>query len=139
MRLEKSARLEKATEGKYQQKIIIGTHSIYADVAKALSGDALAPDPHELFDASLMACTAITLSMFAERRKMPLESIVINLARDSSEEKNGDYHLALELDFVGALNEEQRQQLFAIVEKCPIHKLMSHGRIHISSQLLNQE
>lgn len=128
-------RLEKAQSGKYQQKISIGVNTIYADVASALGGDDLAPGPHELFDASLMACTAITLSMFAERRKIPLESINIELTRDDSDEKKGDYRLALVLDFVGDLSEEQRQQLFAIVEKCPIHKLMSHGTIHISAAL----
>ncbi len=82
-----------------------------------------------------MACTAITLTMFAERRKIPLDAIHIQLARDNSDEKNGDYRLALDIEFAGDLSDEQRQQLFAIVEKCPIHKLMSHGRIHISSQL----
>ncbi|ACE84931.1 OsmC family protein [Cellvibrio japonicus] len=127
--------LQKATDGKYRQQISIRTHHIYADVSQALGGEDSAPSPHDLFDTSLMSCTAITLTMFAQRRGMPLESINVQLTRDDSQEKQGDYGLSMALDFVGPLTDEQRQQLFAIVEKCPIHKLMSHGRIQIRTQL----
>jgi putative redox protein len=97
-----------------------------------LGGDESAPDPHDLFDSSLAACTAITLTMYAKRKGMPLEAINIELERDNSKEKNGEYGLALKIEFVGDLTDEQKQQLMVIAGKCPIYKLMSQTTISIS-------
>ena len=33
----------------------------------------------------------------------------------------------------GQLSDEQKQQLLGIVEKCPIHKLLSHATINITT------
>lgn len=119
----------------YRQRIRVGAHDIFADVKPDVGGEDTAPDPHELLDSSLAACTAITLSMFAKRRGMPLESINIDIERDDSKEKAGEYNLAMTINFVGALTEEQRAQLLAIVEKCPLHKLLSHATINISTHI----
>lgn len=123
--------LEKASDGIYRQRIRIDGHEIFADVKAAVGGEDTAPDPHGLLDSSLAACTAITLTMFAKRRGMPLDCININIERDSSKEKGGEYNLAMQIEFVGALSDEQKQQLTGIVEKCPIHKLLSHGTFNI--------
>lgn len=127
--------LRKDTNSIYRQHIRIDGHEIFADVKADAGGEDTAPDPHGLLDSSLAACTAITLGMFAKRRGIPLESINIELERDDSKEKSGEYNLSMKVDFIGALTEEQRTQLLAIVEKCPIHKLLSHGKINISTHL----
>lgn len=125
--------LTKDHEGVYRQRISIDEHTIFSDVNASLGGEASAPDPHDLFDSALAACTAITLNMYAKRKKIPLESIDIQITRDNTQEKEGDYSLALDIAFIGNLSEEERAHLMTIVEKCPIHKLMSHGRIHINA------
>lgn len=71
--------------------------------------------------------------MYAKRRGMPLEGINIDIERDASKEKTGEYNLALNIHFVGGLSDEQKQQLLGIVEKCPIHKLLSHATINITT------
>lgn len=129
-------RLQKDLTGIYRQRINVNSHLFFADVGADLGGEDSAPDPHDLLDSSLAACTAITLTMFAKRRGMPLESINVEVVRDSSKEKNGEYNLSLQLEFIGNLTEEQRQQLLAIVEKCPIHKLLSHATISINTQVV---
>lgn len=126
-------KLQKDETGTYRQRISIDSHDVFADVATSLGGEDSAPDPHGLLDSSLAACTAITLTMFAKRRGMPLESINIDIERDSSKEKSGEYNLALNIQFVGSLSDEQKQQLLDIVEKCPIHKLLSHATINVST------
>jgi putative redox protein len=125
--------LEKANDGIYRQRIRIESHEIFADVKTSLGGEDTAPDPHGLLDSSLAACTAITLTMFAKRRGMPLDSINIDIERDDSKEKSGEYNLAMKIELIGNLNEEQKQQLMGIVEKCPIHKLLSHATFNIST------
>ncbi len=125
--------LEKAHNGIYRQRICIESHEIFADVNTSLGGEDTAPDPHGLLDSSLAACTAITLTMFAKRRGMPLDSINIDIERDDSKEKSGEYNLAMKIELIGHLNDEQKQQLMGIVEKCPIHKLLSHATFNIST------
>jgi putative redox protein len=129
-------KLEKDPSGIYRQRITIGDHNLFADVDADLGGENSAPDPHDLLDSSLAACTAITLTMFAKRRGMPLESINASIERDNSKEKSGEYQLTLKLEFIGNLNDDQRQQLSSIVEKCPIHKLLSHATININTQVV---
>lgn len=129
--------LVKDTSGIFRQRISVDGHEFFADVDAGLGGEDSAPDPHDLLDSSLAACTAITLSMFAKRRNIPLASVNIEVKRDDSREKAGEYHLEMEIELEGELSDEQRQQLMSIVEKCPIHKLLSHATIHISSTLVN--
>lgn len=126
--------LQKDQTGIYRQRISVNSHDFFADVGTDAGGENSAPDPHDLLDSSLAACTAITLTMFAKRRGIPLESINIDVARDSSKEKSGEYNLALNIHFVGDLSDEQKQQLLGIIEKCPIHKLLSHATINITTQ-----
>lgn len=126
-------KLQKDTTGTLRQRISIDSHELFADVDTSLGGEDSAPDPHDLLDASLAACTAITLSMFAKRRAIPLDGINIDLDRDASKEKQGEYNLALNIQFVGNLSSEQTQQLLDIVAKCPIHKLLSHASINITT------
>lgn len=126
-------KLQKDTSGTYRQRISVEAHELFADVGTSIGGEDSAPDPHALLDSSLAACTAITLSMYAKRRGMPLDGINIELERDSSKEKSGEYNLALNIHFVGSLSDEQKQQLLGIIEKCPIHKLLSHATINITT------
>ena len=126
-------KLQKAISGTYRQRISVDAHELFADVDTSVGGDDSAPDPHSLLDSSLAACTAITLSMYAKRRGMPLEGINIDIERDNSKEKSGEYNLTLNIHFVGDLSDEQKQQLLGIIDKCPIHKLLSHAAINITT------
>jgi len=126
-------KLHKDSVGTYRQRISVDAHELFSDVDTNIGGENSAPDPHDLLDSSLAACTAITLSMYAKRRGIPLEGINIEIERDASKEKSGEYNLALNIHFIGDLSDEQKQQLLDIIEKCPIHKLLSHATINITS------
>ena len=117
--------LQKSDTGTYRQTIRIHQHTLFADVAANLGGEDSAPDPHDLYDASLAACKAITLLMYAKRKQLPLESVDVNIERDNSQEAKGLYVLKVNLTLNGDLSDEQRQSLAGIAEKCPIHKLMT--------------
>jgi putative redox protein len=97
----------------------------FADVTKDLGGDGTAPDPHDLYDAALAACKAITVMMYAKRKQLPLDYIDILIERDNSREAQGVYVLNVTLSLLGQLTDEQKSQLAAIADKCPIHKLMT--------------
>ena len=124
-----------STESGLRHSIEIGEHQLHTDVPQALGGDASAPDPHDLFDAALGACKALTLMIYAKQRGLPLESLDVRVARDDSQERQGTYRLAVELDLHGALNDEQRQQLLRIADKCPVHKLMTSVEVQVDTRL----
>jgi putative redox protein len=121
------------------QSIAIGPHTLHSDVSVELGGEASAPEPHDLFDAALGACKALTLALYAKQKGLPLDGLEVHLSRDDSEERQGRYHLAVELKLHGELDASQRQQLLRIADKCPIHKLMTNSEIQISTQLRDTE
>ncbi|MEP7702365.1 OsmC family protein [Paraglaciecola sp. 25GB23A] len=125
--------LQKSDSGTYRQTMRIHQHTLFADVAIALGGEDSAPDPHDLYDASLAACKAITLLMYAKRKGIPLDSVDIEIERDNSRESAGVYVLNVNMILVGDLSDEQRQRLALIGDKCPIHKLMTAATTEVNS------
>jgi len=116
--------------GKRQAKLVAdmtaGIHRIIADAPVALGGSDQGPGPHEIFEASLVACTIITLQMYADRHQWNLDSAEVTVKIDK---EGAESHLTREVKLIGDLSDEQRDKLFEIADKCPIHKLMSS---HIS-------
>ncbi|MGE8498277.1 MAG: OsmC family protein [Pseudomonas sp.] len=117
------------------QRIEIGPHTLHSDVSVELGGEGSAPEPHDLFDAALGACKALTLALYAKQRGLPLEGLDVKINRDDSAERQGTYRLSVELHLHGALDDAQRQQLLRVADKCPVHKLMSSATVDITTQL----
>ncbi|MDF3196139.1 OsmC family protein [Pseudomonas sp. 1928-m] len=117
------------------QRISIGPHTLHSDVSVELGGAGSAPEPHDLFDAALGACKALTLALYAKQRGLPLEGLDVKLNRDDSQERQGIYRLDVELTLHGALDDAQRQQLLRVADKCPIHKLMTSSEVQVNTQL----
>lgn len=124
-----------STENGLRHSIEIGEHLLYTDAPVEFGGDASGPEPHDLFDAAIGACKALTLMLYAKQKGMPLESLDVHVSRDDSEERQGIYRLAVQLDLHGALDDAQRQQLLRIADKCPVHKLVTTSEVQITTQL----
>lgn len=123
--------LGKSPQGKLAFTVKVGRNAFTADVSEALGGDDLGPDPHDLLDASLGACTALTVLMVARRKQMPLDDIEVRITHV---EVAGLYTLNRQIHFIGALSEEQRSYLLDIANKCPLHKVMQ-GRFEVVTVL----
>lgn len=92
-----------------------------------------AATPHDLYDASLAACKALTVMLYAQRRNMQVEDIEVLVDRDDSEERNGIYRLKTSLRVTGALDDVQRAELLRVAAKCPVHKLMTETTTEIET------
>ena len=92
-----------------------------------------APTPHDLYDASLAACKALTVMLYAQRKNMPVEDIEVLVDRDDSEERKGIYRLKTSLRVTGPLDEVQRAELLRVAAKCPVHKLMTETTTEIET------
>lgn len=114
----------------------IRAHEIPVDAAVAAGGEDAGPQPHDLYDASLGACKALTVLVYSKRKGIPVEEIEVVVDRDDSEERKGTYRLGTSLRVTGNLTEEQRQELLRVAGKCPLHRLMTEVKTEIETRLV---
>lgn len=119
--------------GAFAQTIHVGAHILRADVSAALGGADVAPGPHDLFDASLAACKSLTAHWYAKRNGIPLERVEVHVERDDSRERAGVYVLRVRLAFHGPLSAAERERLYDVVSRCPVHKLMTSVEVTIET------
>jgi putative redox protein len=120
--------------GKFQQAVTIGPHHLIADEPIAAGGLDSGPAPYDFLMAGLGACTAMTLRLYADHKKLPLERVSVTLshskihAQDCAEceTKEGKVdRIERVLTLTGALSEEERTRLVEIADKCPVHRTLS--------------
>ena len=115
--------------GKFAQDIEVAGHRLRADEEAEKGGDNSGPAPHELLLAALGSCTAMTLKVYAERKGWPLRNVHVTL---NGAHSDGAFTIARQLRIDGDLDQEQRQRLIEIAEKCPVHKTLA-GEITIAT------
>lgn len=127
----RAVRTAKARVGTIAQQIQIGPHVVITDAGRDAGGDDLGPDPHELLDAALAACTALTLTLYAQRKGIELAALEVEV---DHEEHDGVYRMRRDIHLTGDLSAEQRTRMLEIANKCPVHRTLS-GSFDIISQL----
>ena len=129
----------------YATDIVAGGHSLTADEPVAVGGTNLGPSPYDFLVAGLGACTSITLRMYADRKGWPLEGIEVALRHQKihaencreCEAKSGYLdEIKREIKLEGPLDDEQRQRLLQIADRCPVHRTL-HREIRIDSNLID--
>lgn len=112
----------------------VRNHIVPTDVPVEDGGLDAGPSAHDLYDAALGACKALTLLWFARRKGIPVEDIRVEVERDDSQERDGLYRLATSIRLTGELTDAQREMMLAAAGKCPVHKLMTSVTTEISTQ-----
>ncbi|HEU4376034.1 MAG TPA: OsmC family protein [Telluria sp.] len=110
-------------------------HQFAIDGSIEEGGDDSGPSAHDLYDAALISCKALTLVWYAKRKGIPLQDVQVTVERDASAERQGVYKLATVLHLGGDLTEAQRQELLTVAGKCPVHKLMTIVTTEITTSL----
>jgi len=121
--------------GPLRHRVEIRAHSFLTDVDVATGGEDAGPDPHDLYDASVASCKALTVLWYARRKGIPVDDVHVHIERDGSEERKGTYRLHATLHLVGALTDAQRTELLSVADKCPVHKLMTQVKTEIDTVL----
>lgn len=111
--------------GKYTNDVKTSRHHLYADEPVSFGSADLGPTPFEYLAAGLGACTTITLRMYADRKKWPMESVSVDVVQSRSAE--GKHVFTRTLSLAGDLDETQRERLKQIAGKCPVHKVLVAG------------
>jgi putative redox protein len=116
--------------GPFVQSVTVRGHKLLADEPLSFpEGTDKGLSPNDFLLSSLGSCTSITLRMYARLKKIPLEKIIITLNRG----ENGEIDRKIEL--TGNLTSEQKNRLFEISNKCPIHKVLTNS-VKINSKLI---
>lgn len=108
----------------YLTRIESAGRTLNADEPEALGGKDAGFAPYDLLLASLGACTAITLRMYAERKQWPLEAAEVSLKSYKVDDKT---IIDRKVNLTGDLTAEQRQRLLDICERTPVTKTLKEG------------
>ncbi|MEM9917018.1 MAG: alpha/beta fold hydrolase [Bacteroidota bacterium] len=127
----------------YTTEILAGIHKLIADEPGSVGGNDFGPDPYGFLSASLGACTAMTLKMYAKRKKWPLEEVTVHLNHfkryvddchdcEKSNSKLDHFERVIELE--GDLTAEQKARLLEIADRCPVHRTL-HAEVRVDTVL----
>ncbi|HEX6064762.1 MAG TPA: bifunctional alpha/beta hydrolase/OsmC family protein [Longimicrobiales bacterium] len=137
-------RVMETGHGKFVQDILAGRHRLRADEPESAGGTDSGPSPYELLAAGLGACTAMTIRMYADHKKLPLERVTVDLAHEKihaadcaeCETREGRIdRIERVITLEGDLDTEQRARLLEIANKCPVHRTL-HSEVYIPTRLV---
>lgn len=127
--------------GKFQQEILTGPHHLLADEPIKLGGLGSGPGPYDFLLAGLGACTSMTIRLYADFKKLPLENVSVRLSHSKIHAKDCETcdtkvstldQIDRAITLEGPLDDEQRKRLMEIADKCPVHKTLQ-SKINIST------
>lgn len=114
-----------STDSHYLHHIHAGRFDLQTDEPVALGGQGKGPAPFDLYLASLSACTAITLRMYAERKGWELGEFRAELQAEMDDD--GHLHVNRVLHASAPLDDAQWQRLLEVVANTPVTKVMREG------------
>lgn len=121
-------------QGKFQQTVRAGRHTLTADEPVAQGGLDTGLTPYDLLLAGLGACTSMTLRLYANQKGLPLERVSVWLKHsrihaadcETCETKEGKVdRIDRVLTLTGDLDAAQRKRLLEIADKCPVHRTLT--------------
>ena len=119
--------------GKFQQEILTGPHRMLADEPVKLGGLDSGPGPYDYLLAGLGACTSMTIRLYADFKKIPLDNVSVRLSHNKIHAKDCEAcdtkvgmvdHIERTITLEGTLDAGQRKRLMEIADKCPVHKTL---------------
>lgn len=115
----------------YKTELIARTHTVLADEPLDAGGKDLGPRPGDFLRMSLASCTAITLRMYANRKKFDVQKIQVSVL---SKEVEGGTAFETQIEIFGSLEEAQQHRMLQIAKLCPVHKVLTNP-IQIVTQI----
>ena len=141
-------RVKLALADGFRTKITAGAHTLMADEPIKAGGTDEGMSPYELLLSALGACTAMTLKMYIERKKLPITEVEVLLSFDrihvddcdscsdeQKAEKKEIQHISRLIYITGEVTTEQRERLLYIANRCPVHVTL-HSDPHVDDALI---
>ena len=124
----------------YTCEITIRHHHLVADEPADVGGEDQGPSPVEMVSAALGSCTAMTIEMYARRKGWNISKLDVVVIREVVNdptatlegriERRDQFRTRIHLE--GDLDGEQRERLFTIAARCPVHRMLAGSPILIN-------
>jgi len=128
------------SQGAFLNHVVVGRHRLLADEPESIGGFDAGPSPYDFLGIALGACTSMTLRMYADRKKLPLDQVSVEVTHgkvhaDDCVECAGNERLADRSGMIDRfervlhisgddLTDADRAKLLAIADKCPVHRTL---------------
>jgi uncharacterized OsmC-like protein/esterase/lipase len=131
------------SEKGYLTEMTAGQHHLVADEPVGSGGTDLGPSPYGYLLSALGACTAMTLRMYADFKKLELTGVEVKLTHDKIHKQDGDQsekasgkidQIKRLIKLEGNLTQAQRKRLIEIADKCPVHKTLEAKPIILTEE-----
>ena len=133
------------TQGPFLNHVVAGRHRFLADEPESIGGFDAGPGPYEFLGAALGACTSMTIRMYADRKKLPLDRVTVEVSHekvhavDAAGAEGGDGstgrvdQFTRILHLAGDLDDDQLASMLRIADRCPVHRTLEQ-----SSQIITE-
>jgi len=136
-------------QGPFLNHVVVGRHRLLADEPEAIGGFDAGPSPYDFLGAALGSCTSMTLRMYADRKKLPLDRVTVEVSHgrvhaDDCLECADNEQLAHRTGMIDQfervitvegddLSDSDRQRLLVIADKCPVHRTLEAASSIVTS------
>lgn len=131
-------RVSETGAGRFQNAVQAGRHRLFADEPEELGGDDTGPSPYDFLAAALGTCTTMTLRIYAERKKIDLGRVSVDVShqkvhrKDSEADATGGKPQRIDqfervITVEGNLDEALREKVVEIANKCPVHRTLENS------------
>ena len=110
-------------------------HRWLGDEPEDVGGANAGPSPERLLLSSLGTCTAVTVTMYAQRKQWPLTGVKVELEFNPNGKPEAGTDISRRVELLGDLDDAQRQRLLLVANACPIHKVLT-GEVRIDTALV---
>lgn len=142
--IEDGVVVQETGKGKFTNEISVGgRHTLRADEPVTVGGNDTGPTPYDYLLTALGTCKSMTMRMYADRKKFPLDQARVTLRHnkihaedcETCETEDGRIdRIEAEIHLEGDLTDEQRQRIYEIAERCPVHQTLK-GEVDLKSKL----
>lgn len=117
----------------YTHEVELDGHHVITDEPAAAGGNDEGPSPTRLLTASLAACTATTIEMYADRKGWELGAVEVE-AELVSAERGEPARYTVDVMIPTPLTDEQADRIRVIAGKCPVHRILI-GEVEIEDRV----
>ena len=118
---------------KLRHDVKVRSHTVIADEPASHGGDDSGPSPQELLAASLAACVAITMEMYARRKGWNVAGLRVDCEYTPAE-RGHPTQFRIVTRMPDSLTDEQIDRLTVIGAKCPVHRTLE-GEVSFDEQV----
>ena len=102
--------------------ITTGTHALVTDKPESFGGQDQGPAPYDFICSGLIACTMITLRMYAQHKNLEFGEFTVEA--DFNTNKEGKEWIERRVHFENELNPELQEKVLNVCSKTPVTKTL---------------